>query len=177
MGIDPSDQAIRSLRHHGKEIRNELHERHNSPARATGNQFLLARLAAGGHDQHPCLNPTWWINYVFFTDQQRQGKRALLFHRWGGLGNHRYQIGFSGDTISCVGFARISALFHRHRCQRGVRILESRHRRPHARCHRTGTLPALDSVGKFQSDSCELTPPRIPTRSGVSGPTPSRTRT
>ena len=46
------------------------------------------------------LNPTWWINYVFFTDQQRQGKRALLFHRWGGLGNHRYQIGFSGDTIS-----------------------------------------------------------------------------
>ena len=24
----------------------------------------------------------------------------LLFHRWGGLGNHRYQIGFSGDTIS-----------------------------------------------------------------------------
>ena len=46
------------------------------------------------------LNPTWWINYVFFSDQQRQGKRALLFHRWGGLGNHRYQIGFSGDTIS-----------------------------------------------------------------------------
>jgi alpha-glucosidase len=24
----------------------------------------------------------------------------LLFHRWGGLGNHRYQIGFSGDTVS-----------------------------------------------------------------------------
>ncbi len=48
----------------------------------------------------PELNPTWWLNYVFFTDQEREGKRALLFHRWGGLGNHRYQIGFSGDTIS-----------------------------------------------------------------------------
>jgi alpha-glucosidase len=46
------------------------------------------------------LNPTWWLNYVFFTDQEREGKRALLFHRWGGLGNHRYEIGFSGDTIS-----------------------------------------------------------------------------
>jgi alpha-glucosidase (family GH31 glycosyl hydrolase) len=46
------------------------------------------------------LNPTWWLNYVFFSDQEREGKRALLFHRWGGLGNHRYQIGFSGDTIS-----------------------------------------------------------------------------
>jgi alpha-glucosidase len=48
----------------------------------------------------PGLNPTWWLNYIFFSDQQREGKRALLFHRWGGLGNHRYQIGFSGDTIS-----------------------------------------------------------------------------
>jgi len=48
----------------------------------------------------PGVTPTWWLNYVHFTDQQRQGKRPLLFHRWGGLGNHRYQIGFSGDTIS-----------------------------------------------------------------------------
>jgi alpha-glucosidase (family GH31 glycosyl hydrolase) len=46
------------------------------------------------------VNPTWWLNYVHFTDQEREGKRALLFHRWGGLGNHRYEIGFSGDTIS-----------------------------------------------------------------------------
>jgi alpha-glucosidase (family GH31 glycosyl hydrolase) len=48
----------------------------------------------------PGVNPTWWLNYVHFTDQQREGKRPLLFHRWGGLGNHRYQIGFSGDTVS-----------------------------------------------------------------------------
>lgn len=46
------------------------------------------------------VTPTWWLNYVHFTDQERQGLRPLLFHRWGGLGNHRYQIGFSGDTIS-----------------------------------------------------------------------------
>jgi alpha-glucosidase len=46
------------------------------------------------------VNPTWWLNYVFFSDQEREKKRPLLFHRWGGLGNHRYQIGFSGDTVS-----------------------------------------------------------------------------
>ncbi|MGA2832557.1 MAG: TIM-barrel domain-containing protein [Terracidiphilus sp.] len=46
------------------------------------------------------VTPTWWLNYVHFTDQQREGKRPLLFHRWGGLGNHRYQIGFSGDSVS-----------------------------------------------------------------------------
>ena len=49
----------------------------------------------------PGVTPTWWLNYVFFTDMERRGKnRPLLFHRWGGLGNHRYQIGFSGDAIS-----------------------------------------------------------------------------
>jgi alpha-glucosidase (family GH31 glycosyl hydrolase) len=46
------------------------------------------------------VNPTWWLNYTHFTDQAREGKRPLLFHRWGGLGNHRYEIGFSGDTVS-----------------------------------------------------------------------------
>lgn len=46
------------------------------------------------------LSNTWWLNYVFYTDMQRQGKqRPILYHRWGGLGNHRYQIGFSGDAI------------------------------------------------------------------------------
>ncbi len=48
----------------------------------------------------PGLTNTWWLNYLHFTDEQREGKRPLLFHRWGGLGNHRYQIGFSGDTVS-----------------------------------------------------------------------------
>jgi len=45
------------------------------------------------------LSNTWWLNYTFFTSMERRGeRRPLLFHRWGGLGNHRYQIGFSGDT-------------------------------------------------------------------------------
>ncbi|WP_114781733.1 glycoside hydrolase family 31 protein [Botryobacter ruber] len=45
------------------------------------------------------LSNTWWLNYTFFTDMARKGnKRPMLFHRWGGMGNHRYQIGFSGDA-------------------------------------------------------------------------------
>lgn len=47
------------------------------------------------------LSNTWWINYCVFSDQQRNSRRRpMLYHRWGGLGNHRYQIGFSGDTYS-----------------------------------------------------------------------------
>ncbi len=48
----------------------------------------------------PNVQPTWWLNYIHFTDQQREGKRPLILHRWGGLGNHRYQVAFSGDTNS-----------------------------------------------------------------------------
>lgn len=45
------------------------------------------------------LSNTWWINYTFFSQMEKfTGKRPMLYHRWGGLGNHRYQIGFSGDT-------------------------------------------------------------------------------
>ena len=45
------------------------------------------------------VNPTFFLNYVHYSDMQRQGKRPLIFHRYGGLGNQRYQIGFSGDCI------------------------------------------------------------------------------
>jgi hypothetical protein len=46
------------------------------------------------------VNPTWWIGYTYFTDQAREGKRPMTMNRWGGLGAHRYPIGFSGDTTS-----------------------------------------------------------------------------
>ncbi len=52
-----------------------------------------------GHTNIKGVNPTFYLNYVHFSDMQRQGKRPLIFHRWGGLGNHRYQIGFSGDYL------------------------------------------------------------------------------
>lgn len=47
------------------------------------------------------LSNTWWINYVFFSRMQHTTpNRPMLYHRWGGLGNHRYQIGFSGDAVA-----------------------------------------------------------------------------
>ena len=58
------------------------------------------------------LSNTFWINYCFWNDQMRGGvggsgadadnptasPRPMIYHRWGGLGSHRYQLGFSGDT-------------------------------------------------------------------------------
>jgi alpha-glucosidase (family GH31 glycosyl hydrolase) len=48
----------------------------------------------------PGLSNTWWLNHVFFNEMERhQDARGLIYHRWGGLGNHRYPIGFSGDSV------------------------------------------------------------------------------
>ena len=56
----------------------------------------------------PNLGNTFWLNHVFFNDKKLQAKnRPFIFHRWGGLGNHRYPIGFSGDseaTFSSLAF-------------------------------------------------------------------------
>lgn len=44
------------------------------------------------------LDPLPWLNHLHFNDITRKGVRPMLYSRWGGLGNHRYYIGFSGDT-------------------------------------------------------------------------------
>jgi len=48
------------------------------------------------------LGETFWNNHVFWHDMaaNRPDRRPVIYHRWGGLGNHRYQIGFSGDTYA-----------------------------------------------------------------------------
>ena len=52
----------------------------------------------------PGLSNTFWLNHLFFNDKIRQSRglglrapRPIIYHRWGGLGSHRYQVGFSGD--------------------------------------------------------------------------------
>ncbi len=51
-----------------------------------------------GLDTLPWLNQLHWENLEDRPD--REGKRALIFSRFGGYGAGRYAIGFSGDTFS-----------------------------------------------------------------------------
>ena len=54
----------------------------------------------GSPARYPGLNPLPWLNHLHFQDAARRGKRPLLYSRYGGLGGHRYPIGFSGDTLA-----------------------------------------------------------------------------
>jgi alpha-glucosidase (family GH31 glycosyl hydrolase) len=100
MGVDPATKKYVPFDITNKQFAaNYLNLLHH-PLEKQGIDFWWLDWQQEANTQTPGVNPTWWLNYVHFTDQAREGKRPLLFHRWGGLGNHRYQIGFSGDTIS-----------------------------------------------------------------------------
>ena len=100
MGIDPATKKYVPFDITDKKYATNYMNLLHHPLEKQGIDFWWLDWQQEQHTKLPGVMPTWWLNYVHFTDQQREGKRPLLFHRWGGLGNHRYQIGFSGDTVS-----------------------------------------------------------------------------
>ncbi len=70
------------------------------PHEADGVDFWWIDWQQGTHSQLAGLDPLMWLNHLHFYDLARYGsKRPFIFSRWFGLGNHRYPIGFSGDTV------------------------------------------------------------------------------
>ncbi len=103
LGKDPADKKRIDWINSDKKFMENMFEQVLRPMENDGVDFWWLDWQQHVYDtKMPKLHNTWWINYAFFTDMQRgTDKRPLLYHRWGGLGNHRYQIGFSGDaTIS-----------------------------------------------------------------------------
>lgn len=45
------------------------------------------------------IDPLWLLNHLHYMDNSKNGKNGLILSRYGGLGSHRYPLGFSGDTI------------------------------------------------------------------------------
>jgi alpha-glucosidase len=100
MGIDPATRKYVPFDITDKKFATNYMNLLHHPLERQGIDFWWLDWQQQAETKLAGVNPTWWLNYVHFTDQQREGKRPLIFHRWGGLGNHRYQIGFSGDAIS-----------------------------------------------------------------------------
>jgi len=100
MGIDPATKQYVPFDITDKKFATNYMDLIHHPLERQGIDFWWLDWQQEANTKEAGVNPTWWLNYVHFTDQAREGKRPLLFHRWGGLGNHRYEIGFSGDTIS-----------------------------------------------------------------------------
>ena len=100
MGIDPATQKYVPFDITSKKFATNYMNILHHPLEKEGIDFWWIDWQQEMKTNLASVSPTWWLNYVHFTDQEREGKRPLIFHRWGGLGNHRFQIGFSGDTVS-----------------------------------------------------------------------------
>jgi alpha-glucosidase len=101
MGVDPASGTYIPFRIEDKKFAEAYFEHVIHPLERQGVDFWWLDWQQWHETSIPGLTPTWWLNYVFFTERERHGAaRPILFHRYGGLGNHRYQIGFSGDAHS-----------------------------------------------------------------------------
>lgn len=101
MGIDPSSASKIDWVSSDKRFIKSMFKHILHPMQEKGVSFWWLDWQQHLYDTHIAnLSNTWWINYIFFSDMERRNQgRPLLYHRWGGLGNHRYQIGFSGDAF------------------------------------------------------------------------------
>ncbi len=64
-----------------------------------GVDFWWLDWQSGPHSRVAGIDPLWMLNHFHYLDNQRSDRRALTFSRYAGPGNHRYPIGFSGDTV------------------------------------------------------------------------------
>ncbi len=98
MGIDPaSKQPIPFFVADKRFIKNYFELLHH-PLEDQGVDFWWIDWQQGEASEIKGLDPLPWLNHLHFSDSRRRGTRPLIYSRWGGLGNHRYPIGFSGDT-------------------------------------------------------------------------------
>lgn len=99
LGIDPATKQPVEFDIADPEFANAYFELLHHPEEARGVDFWWLDWQQERTSSLPGLDPLWWLNHLHFYDLARDGdKRPFIFSRWGGLGNHRYPIGFSGDT-------------------------------------------------------------------------------
>lgn len=100
MGIDPASKKPVSFDIADPKFAKAYFELLHHPHEKTGVDFWWMDYQQRKDCRLEGLDVLWWINHLHWLDSGRSRKqRPFVFSRWAGLGNHRYQIGFSGDTI------------------------------------------------------------------------------
>jgi alpha-glucosidase (family GH31 glycosyl hydrolase) len=107
MGLDPATETPIPFDLGDPVFARAYFEILHHPLEGEGVDFWWIDWQQGYNLSIPGLDPLFWLNHLHFLDLNRcvdesapsPSKRPFIFSRWGGLGNHRYPIGFSGDTI------------------------------------------------------------------------------
>jgi alpha-glucosidase (family GH31 glycosyl hydrolase) len=100
MGMDPQKKVPLSFNISDPLFTRVYFSQMLHPLEEQGVDFWWIDWQQGDRTDFIDLDPLWWLNHLHYYDLARdKKKRPVIFSRWGGNGNHRYPIGFSGDTI------------------------------------------------------------------------------
>ena len=100
LGVDPASKTPIPFDIANPQFARAYFELLHYPQEADGVDFWWLDWQQGQDSSLSGLDPLSWLNHLHFYDLGRDGlKRPFIFSRWGGLGNHRTPIGFSGDTV------------------------------------------------------------------------------
>ncbi len=99
MGIDPETKQPIPFDIANPDFAEAYFDILHHPLEDIGVDFWWLDWQQGSKTSVEGLDPLFWLNHLHFYDRTRNGvTRPFIFSRWGGLGGHRYPIGFSGDT-------------------------------------------------------------------------------
>jgi hypothetical protein len=100
LGVDPQERDCIPFDLEDPAFTRAYFELLHHPLEEMGVDFWWMDWQQGNQCRTPGLNLLWWINHLHFQDSGRKPeRRPIIFSRYGGLGSHRYPIGFSGDAI------------------------------------------------------------------------------
>lgn len=100
MGQDPSSKEPVAFDIANPHFMRGYFELVHHPMEDDGVDFWWMDWQQGSASGMKGLDPLYMLNHLHFYDLGRDGKkRPFVFSRWSCLGNHRYPIGFSGDSV------------------------------------------------------------------------------
>lgn len=100
LGVDPAEQKPIEFDIADPKFMQAYFEVLHHPYEALGVDFWWIDWQQGTRSKLSGLDPLMGLNHWHFYDLGRTGsRRPFIFSRWFGLGNQRYPIGFSGDTV------------------------------------------------------------------------------
>ncbi len=98
MGIDPASELPVEFDVTSKDFWKAYFNIVHHPMEDEGVDFWWLDWQQGENTRAAGFDPLWMLNQYHYLDNARGGKRGMTFSRYGGLGSHRYPIGFSGST-------------------------------------------------------------------------------
>ena len=99
LGINPDSKKTIEFDMTNKEFVEAYFKFVHHPHENAGVDFWWIDWQQGNNGGASGIDTLWMLNYFHFKDMEKRGRRGLILSRYGGLGSHRYPIGFSGDTI------------------------------------------------------------------------------